>query len=216
MNKLINLEEAVSKIKSGMTVMVGGFLTKGGPNLFMETLADTDVSNLTLICNDSAYVDRGLGKLIANRKVKKLIVSYIGSNSAAIDLMNSGEMEVEFSPQGTLIERIRAYGAGLGGVLTPTGLGTIVANNKEIINIDGKEYLLEKPLKADVAVVGASISDTIGNLFYKGTKRNFNPVIAMAADIVIVEPEKIVECGDIEPEHVHTPAILIDYIISKN
>jgi len=215
MDKIITLNEAVSKIKDGMTIMVGGFLTKGGPNAIMEALAETGVNGLTLICNDAAYPDKGLGKLIANRQVKKLIVSYIGSNPAAIDLMNSGEMEIEFSPQGTLIERIRAYGAGLGGVLTATGLGTVVAENKEIINVDGKDYLLERPLKADVAIIGASIADKAGNIFYKGTKKNFNPIVAMAADIVIAEPEQIVECGELEPEHAHTPAILVDFIISK-
>lgn len=215
MNKIINLEEAVSKVKSGMTIMVGGFLTKGGPNKFMEALAEKDVKELTLICNDAAYADKGLGKIIANKQVKKLIVSYIGSNPAAIDLMNSGEMEIEFSPQGTLIERIRAYGAGLGGVLTSTGLGTVVAENKQIINVDGKDYLLEKPLRADVAIIGASTADTAGNLYYKGTKKNFNPIVAMAADLVIAEPEQIVECGGIEPENAHTPAILVDFIISK-
>ncbi|MBP6454735.1 MAG: CoA transferase subunit A, partial [Bacteroidales bacterium] len=145
MDKLISLQDAASKVKSGMTIMVGGFLTNGGPNKIMDIIAESDVKDLTIICNDAAYPDKGLGKLIANRKVKKIITSYIGSNSAAIDQMNAGELEVEFSPQGTLAERIRAKGAGLGGVLTPTGLGTVVQEGKRVIEIDGREYILEKP-----------------------------------------------------------------------
>ena len=129
--------------------------------------------------------------------------------------MNSGELEIEFVPQGTLAERIRAYGAGLGGVLTPTGLGTIIAEGKDKVVVDGKEYLLEKPLKADFALLGASIADKSGNLYYKGTSKNFNPLMATAADVVIVEPEEIVEVGSIKPEDVHTPAIFVDFIVSE-
>lgn len=215
MNKNISLNDAVAKIKDGMTLMVGGFLASGGPNKIMDALVESGVKDLTLISNDAAYSDKGLGKLIANRQVKKLISSYVGSNPAAIDQMNAGELEIEFCPQGSLAERIRACGAGLGGVLTKTGLGTVAAQNKEIINIDGVDYLLEKPLKADVAVIGASISDKMGNLYYKGTTKNFNPLMAMAADTVIVEVEEIVENGSIRPEDVHTPAILIDHIFIK-
>jgi len=215
MNKIISLKDAVSKVKDGMTLMIGGFLTVGSPNEIMNALAETGVKNLTLICNDAAYPDKGLGKLISNHQVKKLITSYVGANPVAIDQMNANELEIEFCPQGTLIERIRAYGSGLGGVLTPTGLGTLVAINKEIVKVDGKDYLLEKPLSADFAFIGASVSDQIGNLYYKGTTRNFNPTMAMAANTVIVEAEEIVETGAIKPDDVHTPAILIDYIITK-
>lgn len=215
MNKQITLNDAVAKVKNGMTIMVGGFLTSGGPNTIMDSLAESGVNNLTLICNDAAFQDKGLGKLIANRQVKKLITSYIGSNPAAIDFMNSSELEVEFSPQGTLAERIRAAGAGLGGVLTPTGLGTSVENGKEIIKIDDKSFILERPLKADISFIGASISDESGNLYYKGTTKNFNPLMAMSAEIVIVEAEEIVKTGAIAPENVHTPAILVDYILTK-
>ncbi|MFA6334335.1 MAG: CoA transferase subunit A [Bacteroidales bacterium] len=215
MNKIISLKDAVNKVQDGMTLMVGGFLTSGGPNNIMDALAESGVKDLTLICNDAAYPDKGLGRLIANRQVKKLISSYVGSNPVAIDQMNAGEMEIEFCPQGSLAERIRAYGAGLGGVLTQTGLGTVVAQNKEVIKIDGKEFLLEKPLKADVAIIGASVSDKMGNLYYKGTTKNFNPLMAMAANTVIAEVEEVVENGSIKPEDVHTPAILIDYIFIK-
>lgn len=215
MNKLISIEEVLSKLSSGMTIMVGGFLTSGGPNQIMDAISLSGVKDLTLICNDAAFIDKGLGKLIANRQIKKLITSYIGSNSAAVEFMNSGDLEVEFSPQGTLAERIRAAGAGLGGVLTPTGLGTKVQENKEIITVNSKEYILEKPLKADISFIGASISDKSGNLYYKGTTKNFNPIMAMSADIVIAEIEELVENGTIIPENVHTPNILVDYLYVK-
>jgi acetate CoA/acetoacetate CoA-transferase alpha subunit len=195
--------------------MVGGFLTNGGPNILMDALAKSGVKDLTLICNDGAYPDKGLGQLIANRKVKKVITSYIGSNPVAIDQMNAGELVVEFSPQGTLAERIRAYGAGLGGVLTPTGLGTVVQEGKSVITSNGKDYILETPLKADVAFIGASLSDKAGNLYYRGTTRNFNPLMAMSADVVIAETDEVVVAGSIDPENVHTPAILVDYIFTK-
>ncbi|MDP3436096.1 MAG: CoA transferase subunit A [Bacteroidales bacterium] len=215
MDKLITIKEAVDKLKDGMTIMVGGFLTTGGPNLLMDAIAESGINELTLVCNDAAFADKGLGKLIANKQVRKLITSYIGSNPTAIELMNSSQMEIEFSPQGTLIERIRAAGAGLGGVLTPTGLGTMVENGKQVIELDEKKFILEKPIKADISFIGASISDKMGNLYYKGTTRNFNPLMAMAADIVIAEVEQVVEIGAIEPENIHTPAILVDYLIVK-
>ncbi len=215
MNKIISVDDAVSKVKDGMTLMIGGFLTSGGPNTIMDALALSGIKNLTIICNDGAYPDKGMGKLIANRQVVKLITSYVGSNPVAIDLMNSQDLEIEFCPQGTLIERIRAFGAGLGGVLTPTGLGTIVAENKRIINVDGKDFILETPLRAHIAFIGASVSDKMGNLYYKGNTKNFNPIMAMAAETVIVETEELVETGTIKPEDVHTPAILVDYILTK-
>ncbi|MCK9304758.1 MAG: CoA transferase subunit A [Bacteroidales bacterium] len=214
MEKHISLDKAVSMLKDGMTIMAGGFLTYGGANRIMEAISKSPVRDLTLICNDAAFPDKGLGLLISERKVKKIITSYIGSNPAAIDQMNSGELEVEFSPQGTLAERIRAYGAGLGGVLTPTGLGTVVEKGKQIVETEGAKYILETPLKADIAFIGASVSDRSGNLYYRGTKRNFNPLMAMAADKVVVEAEEMVDTGFIKPEDVHTPAILVDYIFN--
>jgi acetate CoA/acetoacetate CoA-transferase alpha subunit len=216
MDKLISVEEAASKVKSGMTLIVGGFLTNGGPNKIMDILAESDLKDLTIIANDAAYPDKGLGKLIAKKMVKKIITSYIGSNSAAIDQMNAGELIVEFSPQGTLIERIRACGAGLGGVLTPTGLGTVVQEGKQLVEVDGRKYILERPLKGDISFIGASMADMSGNLYYKGTTRNFNPIVAMASEIVIAETEKIVPTGTFEPENVHTPAILVDKICNIN
>lgn len=212
MDKKITLQEAVSKVKDGMTVMIGGFLACGGPLRIMEALSKTGVKNLTIIANDTAFPDRSQGLLVAGGMVSKVITSHVGTNPITGEKMNSGEIEVEFVPQGTLAERIRAKGAGLGGVLTRTGMGTIIADGKQTVEVDGVEYLLEKPLGADLAIIGASIADEDGNLVYNGTTQNFNPLMAMAADVVIVETEKVVKAGEIKPEHVHTPAIFVDYI----
>ncbi len=215
MDKRISLQDAVSKVKDGMVVMVGGFLGAGSPIAILDALAESGVKDLTLICNDTAYADVAHGKLITNKQVKKLIVSHIGTNPHTSEQMNSGELKIEFSPQGTLAERIRAAGAGLGGVLTTTGMGTVVAEGKETVVVDGKTYLLEKPLKADVALIGATVADESGNLVYVGTTQNFNPLMATAADLVIAEAEKVVKVGEIAPEAVHTPAMFVDYIYSK-
>ena len=215
MKKLISVEEAVAMVKDGMTVMIGGFLANGSPNAIVDALAKSGVKDLTLIVNDTAYPDRGCGQLIANKQVKKVIVSHIGTNPCTSEQMNSGELKIEFAPQGTLAERIRAAGAGLGGVLTTTGMGTVVAEGKETVTVDGKTYLLEKPLRADVALIGATVADESGNLVYVGTTQNFNPLMATAADLVIAEAEKVVKVGEIAPEAVHTPAMFVDYIYSK-
>jgi acetate CoA/acetoacetate CoA-transferase alpha subunit len=214
MNKQITAEQAASYVKSGTTLMVGGFLSNGSALKILDLLAQSDVKNLTLICNDSSFPDKGHGKLLANGQVRKMISSHIGTNPAALDLMNAGKLEVEFVPQGTLAERIRAAGAGLGGVLTPTGLGTLVENGKPKINIDGKDYLLEKQLYADVALLGASLGDKSGNLIYKGTSQNMNPLMATAADTVIAEIGELVEVGDFSPETIHTPNIFVNYIVN--
>lgn len=212
MSKLISLKEIDKHLKDGISIMVGGFLTNGSPNTIMEYVAQSGINSITLICNDAAYAQQSFGKLISNKQVKKLITSYIGTNSDAVDQMNQSILEVEFSPQGTLIERIRSGGAGLGGVLTPTGLGTVVEEGKRIIEVEGKEYILEHPLRADIAFIKSSVADSEGNLYYKGNSRNFNPIMAMAADLVVVETDQLVEVGEIKPEDVHTPAILVDYI----
>ena len=212
MDKKISISEAVSKIKDGMTIMVGGFLSNGSANKVLDALAKSDVKDLTVICNDTSFPDKGVGKLFERKQIKKVITSYVGLNEFSQQQMNAGEITVELVPQGTLAERVRAGGAGLGGVLTPTGLGTIVAEGKEIINVDGNDFLLEKPLKADIALIGASIGDEAGNLVYKGTAQNFNPIMATAADLVIAEPDELVEIGSIMPEQVHTQGIFVDYI----
>lgn len=216
MNKFISIEKAVALVKDGMTVMVGGFLSNGTPNAIVSALAKSGVKNLTLICNDTAFPDKGVGQWIANKQVKKLIVSHIGTNPCTSEQMNSGELEIEFVPQGTLAERIRCGGAGLGGFLTTTGMGTIVAEGKPVIRVDAKEYLLEKPLRADIALIGASLGDKGGNLVYKGTSQNFNPLMASAADVVVAEIEDLVEVGELFPELVKTPGIFVDYIVKND
>lgn len=213
MDKFITLAEATSKIESGMTLMMGGFLAVGSAHRIIDALVESGVKDLTLICNDTAFPDNGLGKLIASKQVKKVITSHIGTNPATVEQMNAGELEVEFSPQGTLAERVRSAGSGLGGFLTPTGVGTLVAEGKEVINVDGKDYLLEKPLRADVAILGASCADESGNLIYRGTTQNFNPLMATAADVVIAEVGEVVDNGTFRPEEVTTPSIFVDFMV---
>ena len=212
MNKIITISDAASYVKDGMTIMVGGFMGTGGPNKIMDVLASRNIKDLTIICNDTAFPDKGVGKLIVNKQIKHVIASHIGTNPSTIELMNRGELVVTFYPQGTLAECIRAGGAGLGGVLTPTGLGTVIAKDKQVITIDGKSYLLEKPLRADIALLHANIADEMGNLVYKGTTQNFNPLMATAADLVIAEVDEIVPTGTLAPEVVHTSSIFIHYL----
>lgn len=213
MNKLISMDEAIAKIEDGMTIMIGGFLANGTPEALVDALVKKGVKDLTIIGNDTGFVDRGIGKLIVNKQAKKVIASHIGTNKETGNQMNSGEMEVELVPQGTLAERVRCGGAGLGGFLTPTGLGTIVEDGKELITVDGTQYLLEKPLHADVALIFGSKVDKKGNVYYHQSTRNFNSLMATAADVVIVEAEELVEIGEIEPSCVMTPHIFINYIV---
>ena len=213
MNKLISPSDAASFIKDGMTLMVGGFLGHGTPERIIDEIVASGVKSLTLIVNDTAFPDKGCGKLVTNNQVKKLIVSHIGTNPNTGQKMNSGELEIEFSPQGTLAERIRSGGAGLGGILTPVGIGTIIEEGKQMIQVDGNDYLLEKPLRADIALIYATTADDLGNLIYMGTMRNFNPLMAMAADTVIAEVEELKPSGELSPEAIHTAHIFIDYIV---
>lgn len=213
MKKVISAQEAAAMVKDGMTIMIGGFLAAGSALKVIEAIAEGPAKDLTIICNDASYPDRGSGRLIAAGKVKKLIASHIGTNPMAVEGLNNKTLEIEFVPQGSLAEKVRAGGAGLGGVLTPTGLGTIIAEGKEVITIDGKEFLLEKPLHADLALIGASKADADGNLVYRGTTNNFNPMMATAADLVIAEAKEIVPVGEILPECVHTPALFVDYLV---
>lgn len=213
MDKFVTVKQAADMVKDGMTVMVGGFLGVGNPIALIDELVARNVKDLTIICNDTAYPEVGVGKLITNHQVKALIATHIGTNANTIAQMNAGELKVTLQPQGTLAEQIRAAGAGLGGVLTKTGLGTVVEEGKQKVTVDGEEYLLEKPVRADVAIIGANICDGEGNLVYKGTSQNFCPMMATAATTVIVEPQEIVETGAIAPENVKTPGIFVDYII---
>ncbi|MBZ4654363.1 MAG: branched-chain amino acid dehydrogenase [Peptococcaceae bacterium] len=213
MNKLATRQEALAKFADGQTIMIGGFLGVGTPESLVDGLVELNVKNLTIIANDTAFVGKGIGKLVVNKQAKKVIVSHIGTNPETGRQMNAGELEVELVPQGTLAERIRSAGAGLGGILTPTGIGTIVEKGKEKITVNGKTYLLETPLRADIALIKAAKADTFGNLVYNRAARNFNPLMAMAADLVIVEAEEIVDVGSLDPDEIMTPGIFVDMII---
>ncbi|MBT2699604.1 acetate CoA-transferase subunit alpha [Bacillus sp. ISL-40] len=212
MNKIISIEEISSILTDGMTIMAGGFMGVGTPQELVTALLEADVKDLTLIANDTAFIETGVGPLIVNKRVKKVIASHIGTNPETGKQMIEGELDVELVPQGTLAERVRAGGSGLGGVLTPTGVGTVVEEGKEKIIVDGREYLLEKPLRAEVAILKAFKADKAGNLIYHRSARNFNPLMALAADLVIVQVEQIVEVGEIDPDEVMTPGILVDKI----
>lgn len=212
--KTISLESAVAMIPDGASVMIGGFMGVGTPECLMDELARQGKRDLTVIANDSATPSCGIGKLINAGVVRKLVASHIGMNPQTQKKMIEGEIAVELVPQGTLIERIRAAGCGLGGVLTPTGVGTTVEEGKTRLDVDGRGYLLETALAADFALVQAMMSDYQGNLVYALTARNFNPVIAMAAKTVIANVEHIVPVGVIAPDHVVTPAVLVDYLIA--
>lgn len=215
-NKCVSGSDFVALIKDGASIMVGGFMNIGTPVGIIDRIIDAGLKDLTIICNDAGLPGIGVGKLIEAGRVKKLIASHIGLNPIAGQKMTAGEMEVELVPQGTLAERIRAGGAGLGGFLTPTGVGTLAAEGKELIHIDGRDYLLEKPLKADVAILLGHIVDKKGNVVYNKTIRNFNPLMATACDLVAVEARSIVEIGEIDPDIVITQHIFIDYIVEAN
>lgn len=214
--KLVSMEEAISHIKDGMTIHVGGFLACGTPESIVTALVEKGVKDLTIVCNDTAFVDKGVGRLIVNNQVKKVIASHIGTNPETGKKMQAGEIEVELVPQGTLAERVRAAGYGLGGILTPTGVGTIVQQGKQVINVDGKDYLLEKPIKADVALILGTTVDEMGNVICAKTTKNFNPLMATAADLVIVEAAEIVPFGSLDPDNLDISRIFVNYIVKSN
>lgn len=213
MAKIISAAEAAAKVQAGMTVMVGGFLGCGTPQSLVDQVLADGTKDLTLVCNDTAFPDSGVGKLVVSRQFKKVIVSHIGTNPETGRQMNANELAVDLVPQGTLAERIRSAGFGLGGILTPTGVGTPVEAGKQKLTIDGKDYLLELPIKADVALVKAYKADKAGNLVFRKAARNFNPLMATAADLVIVEAQNIVEIGEIDPDEVMTPGIFVNYLV---
>ncbi|MHB8077457.1 acetate CoA-transferase subunit alpha [Desulfosporosinus fructosivorans] len=215
MAKLVSLEEAISKVENGMTLMVGGFIGCGAPEQLLEEVCQQGIQELTLIANDTGILGDALSQLIVQRCVSKLIATHIGTNKETGRQMTAGELDVKLVPQGTLVEQIRAAGAGLGGILTPTGIGTIVEEGKQKLMINGKEYLLELPVRANVALLNAYKADKSGNLVYHRSARNFNPLMAMAADLVIVQVDQIVEVGEIDPDEVMTPGIFIDYLVQK-
>ena len=213
MSKRITLEDALNMVKSDSIVMVGGFLGVGTPQRLIDALVKRDIRGLTLICNDTAMPDKGVGKMVVAGQFSKIYTSHIGTNKETGRQMMDGVTEVILVPQGTLVEQIRAAGYGLGGILTKTGLGTEVEKGKQIIEVDGERYLLEKPMKADVAIIYADIADEKGNLTYRGATRNFNPLMASAADITIVEAKKIVPIGSLDPNDVVVPAAFVDFIL---
>jgi len=217
-NKILNSgDEAAAQIKDGSVIMIGGFMACGTPEILIDALVKKGVKDLIVICNDGGWPDKGVGKLIANGQVKRLIASHVGLNPEVARRSNTDveadRLELILVPQGTLAERIRAGGAGLGGVLTPTGVGTIIAEDKHVINIDGRDFLLETPLRADFALIRASKIDTFGNTIFYGTTKNFNPLMATAADYVIAGACEIVETGSIDPNTVHVPGVLVDAIV---
>lgn len=211
--KLITLRNASGFFRDGMTIMVGGFMGVGTPPRLVEALLDSGVRDLTLIANDTAFVDTEIGPLIVNGRVSKVIASHIGTNPETGRRMIAKEMEVQLVPQGTLIEQIRCGGAGLGGFLTPTGVGTVVEDGKQTLQLDGKTWLLERPLRADLALIRAHRADPLGNLTYQLSARNFNPLIALAADITLAEPDEMVATGELMPDHIVTPGAIINHIV---
>jgi acetate CoA/acetoacetate CoA-transferase alpha subunit len=213
--KAVSAEEAVAMIPNGATMMVGGFMGVGTPERLLGELVRQRKSNLSIIANDAAVPGSGLGKLFDAELVSAITASHIGLNPKVQQQMMAKKIEVTLIPQGTLVERIRCGGCGLGGVLTPTGAGTIVEEGKRQIEIDGNHFLLETALRSQFALVHAFLADYLGNLSYALTARNFNPVMAMAADTVIVTAEHIVPVGVIGPDHVVTPAPLVDYLVTN-
>lgn len=216
-NKMMTAQEAIADIKDGAVIMVGGFMACGTPEILIDALVEKNVRDLTIICNDAGVPGRGVGKLLTNGQIKTLIASHVGLNPEVAQRMNTDveedKLECILIPQGTLAERIRAGGAGLGGFLTPTGVGTIVAEGKQVINVEGRDYLLEMPLKADFALIRGSVTDKFGNTIYNGTTQTFNPMMATAAETVIVGACEVVEVGELDPNNVRTSGIFVDRIV---
>lgn len=211
----IKPEQAAAMVKDGAAVMIGGFMGVGTPERIIDALVARGAKGLTIIANDTARPGVGIGKLITAGAVARVVTSHIGTNPETQKRMIAGEIAVELVPQGTLAERVRAAGCGLGAVVTRTGVGTPVEDGKRTIDIDGRVYLVEMPIEADVALIAARSADYSGNLAYALTARNFNPLMAMAAELVLAEPDEIVPVGVIPPDSVHTPGVLVDHLISR-
>ena len=215
MAQIVSIEEAAKKVENGMTLMIGGFIGCGAPDQLLEKVCQNNTKELTLISNDTGILGDAMSQLIVQHCASKLIATHIGTNKETGRQMSAGELDVRLVPQGTLAEQIRAAGAGLGGILTPTGIGTIVEEGKKKIVVDGVEYLLECPIHADVALLKAAKADKDGNLVYHRSARNFNPLMAMAATVVIAQVDEILEVGEIDPDEVITPGIFVDYLVKK-
>ncbi|MDR0498982.1 MAG: CoA transferase subunit A [Holophagales bacterium] len=216
---IISAQEAAAKVKEGDTLLVAGFLGCGSPHTVIHALKAAALKQMTLVCNDTSIYDLktgnivGVAHLVGGKLFKKIITTHIGLNQETQRQMNEGEIQVVLVPQGTLVEQIRAGGAGLGGILTPTGVGTEVEQGKQVIDVNGRSYLLELPLRGNVALIKAKVADRAGNLIYSATARNFNPIMATAADLVIAEAEEIVEIGELDPDAVHTPSVFVDFLV---
>ncbi|MBU1220408.1 CoA transferase subunit A [Myxococcota bacterium] len=215
MPRIISGKEAAAMISSGDRIMVAGFLVSGCPEYLMDCLYERDIDNLHLIAISTDYDDRGIGRLISKPHVKTLQVSHIGTNRTTQTRYKAGEIDIEFVPQGILMERIRAAGAGLGGIFSPVGVGTVIAEGKQTLEENGRTYILEKPIHGKYSLIRAKKADKLGNLVYNKMARNSNTVMAMGADITIVEVDEIVEVGELSPEEVVTPGIFVDYIVKK-
>ena len=206
-------DEIVALFRDGQTIVVGGFANHGVPNDLIDCLLDSGARHLTLLSNDTGDADLTVGRLIHNDRVDRVIGSHIGMNTETVAAVEAGRIEVTLIPQGSLAERLRCGGAGLGGVLTKTGLGTVAEKGKQIIEVDGEAWLLEPALRGDVALVRAHSADPYGNLTYRGTSRNFNPLVARAAGITVAEADHLVELDEIEPDRVVTPGVFVDMIL---
>lgn len=213
MNKVGTVEESLSYLSNGCSLMFGGFGGVGNPPTIINAILQQGIKDLTLIGNDAGFPTIGIGKVVSQERAKKMIVSHIGSNPIAGQLMIERKMDVEFCPQGTLAERIRAGGVGLAGILTDIGIDSMIEEGKQKIKVNGKDYLLETALTADVSIVYAKKADTFGNLMFETSARNNNPLVAMAGRYTIVEAEEIVEVGELDPETIVTPGIYVDTVI---
>lgn len=212
-NKVLSVDEAMSHVKSGMSIAVGGFIGQGDPLTLIDHLKAMDVGDLTIYENDAGYRERGTVELVRQGKIRKIVASHVGTTPYIAEAMNAGTLEVEPTPQGTLAEMMRCGGAGLGGFLTPTGVGTVAEEGKQLIELNGRTYILVPSVRVDIALVRAHRGDTWGNLMYRATSRNFNVPAAMCADYVIAEVENLYNLGELDPEAVHTPGIFVDAVV---
>jgi acetate CoA/acetoacetate CoA-transferase alpha subunit len=213
MDKVVSLDQAMEKLRSGLTILIPGFVNTGVPETLVKGIIDKGYTDLRIISNNTSVKGRGIGLLVQENRIKHITCSHIGSNPETVEKVVAGKIDVTFVPQGTLCERVRAGGAGIGGILTPTGLGTPIAEGKPVIEVDGKNYLLEKALRGDVALIHAWKADRMGNVIYRRTSRNFNQIFATAADFVIVEAEELVEVGALDPDQIMTPGCLVDMVV---
>lgn len=212
-DKSVGIDQALESLSDGQTIMVGGFGVPGTPFILIDALLQRGIGNLTLIKNEANEDGLGVSRLIEAGRVKKMITSHLGLNATVIGMMNRGELEVEFYPQGILAEKIRAGGAGLLGFLTDIGIDTILRASKLVIDFAGREAIIEPALRADIALIHAAVADRAGNLIYEKSARNFNPIMATAAQTVIVEAEKLVQAGELDPDRVHTPGAFVDHVV---